>query len=110
MQILKRISRVKESSIESDVAGRARKAGIESIKVVAAAENGWPDRIFLIPGGRPLIIEFKKPGEPLRPLQEHRVNCLRLIGYDVCVCEEREAACANIEECCRIAGWNINIP
>jgi hypothetical protein len=50
----------------------------------------WPDRLFFIPGGRPLLIEFKKPGKVPTPKQAHRIKELRELGYDVEVCDSKE--------------------
>ena len=48
-----------ESIIEATVARRAlEELGVFSIKIKRAQEAGYPDRIFLIHGGRPLFIEF----------------------------------------------------
>lgn len=33
--------------------------------------RGFPDRLLLTPNGAILFVEFKKPGEHLRPLQAH---------------------------------------
>ena len=49
--------------------------------------SGWPDDLFLIPGGRPLLVEFKAPGKQPTALQEHRISELRGLGYDVRVCD-----------------------
>jgi len=46
-------------------------------------DAGWPDVLFLIPGGRPLLMEFKRPGKGLEPLQAERKRDLNKLGYDV---------------------------
>lgn len=41
------------------------------------AEVGWPDIIVMCPvgcGGEIMWVETKSPGEPLRPIQVHRMN------------------------------------
>lgn len=45
--------------------------------------DGWPDRCFLLPGGRPLFIEYKAPGAELMPRQAYRIKCLKTWGYEV---------------------------
>ncbi len=57
--------------------------GIPNVKMTISSENGWPDRMFLIPGGRPYLIEFKSPGQKPRPKQVHVHEMLRGLGYDV---------------------------
>ena len=43
--------------------------------------RGWPDRILLCPGAKIVFIEFKRPGEQLRPLQEFTLDKLRSMGF-----------------------------
>ena len=57
--------------------------GIEGSKLRITGDNGYPDRIFWLPGGHPLLIEFKCPGEEPRPKQLHIHNQLRGLGYEV---------------------------
>ena len=57
--------------------------GIEGSKLNIRSDTGYPDRIFWIPGGRPLLIEFKRPGEEPEPKQIHIHNKLRQLGYNV---------------------------
>lgn len=66
--------------------------GVTNVKMKAAGFNGYPDRQFFIPGGRPLFIEFKRPGEPLDPLQVIIINRLRYYGYQVEVADSVEEA------------------
>src|SRR5690606_15283156 len=53
---------------------------------------GYPDRIFWLPGGRPLLVEFKQPGEPLELKQVHHVRELLDLGYLVEVHDNAERA------------------
>ena len=65
-----------EAKVERKVCDDAlKKLGVPSFKW---GVDGWPDRIFLIPGGRPFFIEFKAPGEEPNPRQAFRIKCLRL--------------------------------
>jgi len=80
-----------EHAIEQQVVVLARLAGVESLKFQPIGSGGWPDRIFLIPGGRPLFIEFKRPGETPRPLQVARHDELRRLGYYVKVVDSIES-------------------
>lgn len=65
------------------------KLGILSVKW---GVDGWPDRIFLIPGGRPFFIEFKAPGEEPTERQLYRLLCLNTWGYPAVVCDNVEDA------------------
>ena len=74
---------VLESKIERDFVRLLTTYSILSIKLRLTGERGWPDRLVLIPGGHPVFIEFKRPGQALRSLQLHRHKILRTLGYDV---------------------------
>ncbi len=89
------IRSVKESSIERPVVADAKdKLGVLSIKL--AAGQGMPDRLFLIPGGRGLLIEFKAPGADPRPLQDAMHVILRGLDYDTEVHDNYDEAMAAI--------------
>lgn len=73
-----------ESEIESTTARRAlEELGVFSIKLKSTQERGYPDRIFLIPGGRPLFVEFKVPGKSAEAYQVMIHKRLRHAGYQV---------------------------
>ena len=61
--------------------------GIGSLKVNVRGNTGWPDRIFWVPGGKPLIIEFKTPDGVLSPKQIYHIERLKKDGYNVEVCD-----------------------
>lgn len=62
------------------------------LKLIGGSETGWPDDVFLIPGGRPLILEFKWPGEHLDPKQVYMIFVLLNLGYEVEVHDNVEEA------------------
>jgi prefoldin subunit 5 len=84
-----------ESSIERRVIKLAAQIGVLNIKV---KQTGWPDRQFMIPGGKPLFIEFKRPGEVPRPLQLFIHDQLRKLGYQVEVHTDADEALKSITE------------
>lgn len=43
----------------------------------------WPDRLFLLPGGRCFFVEFKRPEGVLRPGQHSVIEELRKRGFTV---------------------------
>src|SRR4051812_29947491 len=55
--------------------------GVPSLQLNLQQNAGHPDRLFLVPGGRPLFMEFKRPGDRPRPLQLHRLETLVMLGY-----------------------------
>jgi len=72
--------------------------GVASAKLTTPGRRGFPDRIFWIPGGKPLMIEFKRPGEEPRPLQSHIHALLKQLGYHVEVHDDEEAAFKSVEQ------------
>lgn len=67
-----------EAYIEQRVSSLAlAELGVDSVKM---GQDGWPDRVFLIPW-LPLFIEFKRPGAGLMPRQVERLQYLRSTGY-----------------------------
>ena len=88
-----------ESDIESTASDHAlTELGVFSIKLKKAQEAGYPDREFLIPGGRPLFIEFKRPGEEPTDYQLMIHERLRYAGYKVEVHDTVEGALTAIRQ------------
>lgn len=46
---------------------------------------GAPDRIFMLPGGKFWLVEFKAPGGVVSPRQQYQFNRLAKIGHSVSV-------------------------
>ena len=73
-----------ESKIEQRACELIKKhLGIKGSKLTVIGDTAFPDRIFWIPGGKPLLIEFKRPGEAPRPKQLHNHAWLKNLGYKV---------------------------
>lgn len=73
-----------EKSIENPVVAWAKKQGIRRVmKLNGMGNRSMPDRMFFIPGGRPFLIEFKRPGCVPTELQTHTITELIEDGYDV---------------------------
>lgn len=85
-----------ESKIESTACSFALAQGVFSIKL-RDVERGMPDRLFLVPGGRPLFIEFKRVGGKVTPYQQMIHERLAHAGYSVVVCYTVAAAMAEIK-------------
>lgn len=75
----------RESKVERAVCHKAlNDLGVPNVKVIhPGGETGWPDRCFFLPGGKPLYIEFKWPGEEPDAKQVYIHKMLRELGYDV---------------------------
>lgn len=55
--------------------------GIKSNKLQIVGSSGFNDLVFWLRGGRPFLIEVKRPGQTLRKLQQHVHNDLISLGY-----------------------------
>jgi len=94
-----------ESKIERRVCSLALlEFGVVSLKLNVKWNVGWPDRVFFIPGGRPLFIEFKRPNERASPLQAHVHAGLRDLGYRVEVYDNVNDAINAIQSACSSMG------
>ena len=60
--------------------------------------RGWPDEVFWLPGGRPLLVEFKAEGEEPRKLQQYIHQKLKEQGYEVEVHTDAAEAIASIKQ------------
>lgn len=88
-----------ESEIETKVVDKAKKIfSVISFKLALKHDAGWPDRVFLIPGGVPFFIEFKRSGDDARPLQKFRHELLRKLGYDIELHDDYDTAMAAIKK------------
>lgn len=78
-----------EKPIQQAVIAYATMLGVHSIRMFfgPGMQVGWPDVLFLIPGGRPLFIEFKATGKKPTAKQRKKIRLLRDEGYDVAVCD-----------------------
>jgi hypothetical protein len=90
------IRRAREATVEKWVVAAAKALGVGSIKLYGVAYGGWPDRIFLVPGGKPLFVEFKAPGGEPTERQRAIHARLREAGYAVEVHDDRDAAVESI--------------
>ena len=81
---------MKEKDLETRLTRAVRKNGGLALKFVSPGMAGVPDRLLLFPGGRIAFAEVKAPGEKPRPLQIHRMEQLRKLGFRVYVVDSEE--------------------
>jgi VRR-NUC domain len=83
-----------ESSVETSSldAIEERYPGCLIRKLNGGGNRNWPDRMILFPNGLLLLIEFKRPGEELRPGQAWLIDKIRTMGFYVAVCDSKEGA------------------
>ena len=94
---------MKESSLEHDVESylnlKVKAAGGRSIKLLAAYEEGIPDRLIVLPGGRIFFCELKRPkGGKLSDMQIYKIAKLRKLGCTVYVPRNKQMIDEMIEE------------
>lgn len=79
---------------EKAFARHVKACGYRAEKLHRASERGWPDRTVLLPGGRALFIEFKRPdgkGE-LSPQQVRTLRDMESLGHEVHVLDTADEA------------------
>lgn len=85
--------RRRESALKAWAIAKARWWGIVVAKMTDC--DGIPDSIFFVPGGRPIVIEFKEKGETGKGLQENTQpwyhTKLRDLGYAMYRCDTKES-------------------
>ena len=75
-----------ERDIEAKLVKRVKAHGGLCLKWVSPSAAGVPDRIVLLPGGRVIFVETKRPkGGKLSPLQLHWDRVLQDLGFRVWV-------------------------
>lgn len=74
--------------VEQAVQRWATQHGLLYIKLELQHHKGQPDDMFYLPGGRPILMEFKAPGEEPDPLQEFTHQQLRYLGYEIYVIDD----------------------
>lgn len=73
-----------EKDIERKLKATVAKFGGKCLKWVCPGWSGVPDRIILLPGGRVIFVELKRPkGGRVDPLQIYWRNQLRELGFSV---------------------------
>ncbi len=81
---------MRERDVERKLVRAVRDSGGLALKFVSPGMAGVPDRLILFPGSRAAFCEVKAPGEKPRPLQVHRVEQLRALGFRVYVVDSEE--------------------
>lgn len=83
---------LQEKDIEKYFVRRVREAGGKAYKFVSPGNNGVPDRMVCLPGGRVVFVELKAPGKVPRPMQIHQIGILREFGFRVEIVDSKESA------------------
>ena len=81
---------MRERDVERKLVRAVRDSGGLALTFVSPGMAGVPDRLILFPGSRAAFCEVKALGEKPRPLQVHRVEQLRALGFRVYVVDSEE--------------------
>lgn len=82
---------MRESTIEAYLRDRVKELGGKAYKFVSPGNDGVPDRLVCLPGGRVVFVELKAPGKKPTKLQELQQNRLKQMGFDVWVIDSKKA-------------------
>lgn len=83
---------LKESEIEGWLKFRIEKKGGLFIKFTSPGNDGVPDRIVMLPGGRTVFLELKTRHGKLSAVQKYQIGRLLKLNADVAVIFGADAA------------------
>jgi hypothetical protein len=82
--------RCSEKQVEAKFRKRIREIGGYALKFVSPGCSGVPDRLVFLPKGKIVLVEIKKPGERLRPLQLLMKEKFEKLGFTYYVIDSYE--------------------
>ena len=91
--------RVLERDIEKKMVGGIKAIGGRAYKWVSPGNDGVPDRIVVLPGGKVIFVELKTAKGKLSPIQRRQCQRLRDLGCDVRVLYGDKPMEAFVGEC-----------
>jgi hypothetical protein len=84
--------RTTEADIEKHLREQVYKVlGGKAYKFISPGNNGVPDRLVALPGGRAVFIELKAPGKKPTAPQTARADELTALGFEVIRCMDSKA-------------------
>ena len=89
---------MRERTVEQKLARAVRQSGGLALKFISPGFNGVPDRLLLFMGSQVAFCEVKAPGQKPRPLQVHRMEQLRALGFRVYVVDSEEGIREMLED------------
>lgn len=81
---------MKEKDVEKYLRERVKAAGGRAYKFISPGNDGVPDRVVCLPGGRVFFVETKAPGKETTKLQDLQINRLLDLGCAVHVLDSKE--------------------
>jgi hypothetical protein len=80
-----------ERDVENYLRDEIKRIGGVAYKFVSPGNDGVPDRLVCLPGGRIIFVELKAPGKTPTPLQVRQMDRLQDLGFIVLVLASVEA-------------------
>lgn len=87
---------MKEKDVEVYLRDQVKSKGGKAYKFVSPGNDGVPDRMVCMPGGRIAFVELKAPGKKSTPQQTRRQEELRGLGFTVFADIDSKAAVDNV--------------
>ena len=81
---------MRERDVERYLRERVKQLGGRAYKFVSPGNNGVPDRIVMLPGGKLIFVELKAPGKETTALQDAQIDRISKLGQDVFVVDSKE--------------------
>ena len=81
---------MRERDVERNLRERVKQLGGRAYKFVSPGNNGVPDRIVMLPGGKLFFVELKAPGKETTALQDAQIDRISKLGQDVFVVDSKE--------------------
>ena len=69
------------SRFQTKIKKELEKNGFKVLKLIRLSENGYPD-LLALKDGKASFIEIKEASDTLKPLQKHRIDELRELGFE----------------------------
>lgn len=87
-----RFEMIKESEkdIEKYLREKIKSIGGKAYKFVSPGNNGVPDRLICLPGGKVIFAELKSTGCKPTALQTAQIHNLRMLGFSVRVIDSKQ--------------------
>jgi hypothetical protein len=79
-----------ERDLEAYFSRQCKKLKLLTLKLHVRYARGWPDRIVVLPRGRTLWVELKRPGGKTSPLQDQLHQQLKDLEHDIYVLDSKE--------------------